>query len=328
MGVPIAAPPAAERPPSLASRCNTSAELFRRHGWADISRPPPRTVLRRMRKPACECPGVSAVPWRQSVERHRSAENRRKGCEDARPVPSGNFRFGSSSCRPLTRGLHSSCASRPGSSRGHREPSCAASSVASSLEHTPRSDQSSERSGVCSSQPSARSTRSDYSLAIKFAQDFLVKVNDSDGPSAPPIPCVEPVSGQPMGSRPRGRVALPPLPPSHRSSTATKEAPLSGSVAEPTYSGTLSGRMLGVSLSEPTLPSPIREPLAPRGRCYRPRGVSGASAAEGMPQVHHSPRRSGSHTETVVDASFAIRLCDSLREWIPEAKPRGVEASA
>ncbi|CAE7370890.1 unnamed protein product, partial [Symbiodinium sp. CCMP2456] len=55
-------------------------------------RPALQAVLRSMRRPIHEIHGLDTAHWLASVERARSAERRRRGGVDKRPVPSWNFR--------------------------------------------------------------------------------------------------------------------------------------------------------------------------------------------------------------------------------------------
>ncbi|CAE7159138.1 unnamed protein product, partial [Symbiodinium pilosum] len=64
-------------------------------------RPALQAVLRSMRRPIHEIHGLDTAHWLASVERARSAERRRRGGVDKRPVPSWNFR-GGGPLQPIT----------------------------------------------------------------------------------------------------------------------------------------------------------------------------------------------------------------------------------
>ncbi|CAJ1369034.1 unnamed protein product, partial [Effrenium voratum] len=98
----------------MSRRYDVSAEILSR----EVGKPRPglQAVLRSMRRPIHEVHGLDAEHWYAAVERARSAERRRRGGVDKRPVPSWNFR-GGGPLQPLAGTSRSQASAGPASLR-------------------------------------------------------------------------------------------------------------------------------------------------------------------------------------------------------------------
>lgn len=85
----------------MSKRYDVSCEILGRE--TGKPRPQLQAILKSMRRPIHEIHGLDAGHWYAAVERARSAERRRRGGIDKRPVPSWNFR-GGGPLKPLPNG--------------------------------------------------------------------------------------------------------------------------------------------------------------------------------------------------------------------------------
>lgn len=85
----------------MSKRYDVSCEILGRESGKP--RPQLQAILKSMRRPIHEIHGLDAGHWYAAVERARSAERRRRGGIDKRPVPSWNFR-GGGPLKPLPNG--------------------------------------------------------------------------------------------------------------------------------------------------------------------------------------------------------------------------------
>lgn len=76
----------------MSKRYDVSCEILGRE--TGKPRPQLQAILKSMRRPIHEIHGLDAEHWYAAVDRARSAERRRRGGVDKRPVPSWNFRGG------------------------------------------------------------------------------------------------------------------------------------------------------------------------------------------------------------------------------------------